>query len=70
MPDLIAIAYAEETTAGQAGEELERRAGMPIDPDALGVIVCERDGSLRLISSLHPGATVGWGSFGASFWRL
>jgi uncharacterized membrane protein len=64
MPDLIAIAYAEETTADQAAEELGRGADdLPIDPDAIGVIVCERDGSCRLITSRHPGATAAWSKF-------
>jgi uncharacterized membrane protein len=64
MLDLIAIAYAEETLAGQAAEELERRADdLPIDPDAIGVIVCERDGSCQLTSSHHPGATAAWSKF-------
>jgi uncharacterized membrane protein len=64
MPDLIAIAYAEETIAGQAAEELERRADdLPIDPDAIGVIVCERDGSYQLTTSRHPGATAAWSKF-------
>ena len=64
MPDLIAITYPEETTAGQAAEELERRADdLPIDPDAIGVIVCERDGSCQLTTSRHPGATSAWSKF-------
>jgi uncharacterized membrane protein len=67
MPDLIAIAYAEETVAGQAAEELERRADdLSIDPDAVGVIVCERDGSCQLTTSRHPGATAAW----SKFWGL
>jgi uncharacterized membrane protein len=64
MLDLIAIAYAEETTAAQAAEELGRRADdLPIDPDAIGVIVCERDGSGLLITSRHPGARAAWSRF-------
>jgi uncharacterized membrane protein len=64
MPHLIAIAYAEETIAAQAAEELERRADdLSIDPDAVGVIVCERDGSYQLTTSRHPGATAGWSKF-------
>ena len=64
MPDLIAIAYDEETVAGQAAEELERRADdLRIDPDAIGVIVCERDGSCQLTTSRHPGATAAWSKF-------
>jgi uncharacterized membrane protein len=64
MPDLIAIAYAEETVAGQAAEELDRRADdLSVDPDAIGVIVCERDGSFQLITSRHPGGTASWSRF-------
>lgn len=64
MPDLIAIAYAEETIAGQAAEELERCADdLPIDPDAIGVIVCERDASCQLTTSRQPDATAAWSKF-------
>ena len=65
MPELIAIAYADETVAGQAAEELERRSGdLPIDPDAIGAIVCERDGGrCQLTTSRHPGATAAWSKF-------
>lgn len=70
MPDLIAIAYAEETIAGQAAEELQRRGDdLRIDPDAISVIVCERDGSYQLTTSRHPGptrhpgATAAWSKF-------
>ena len=65
MPELIAIAYADETIAGQAAEELERRCGdLPIDPDAIGAIVCERDGGrCQLTTSRHPGATAAWSKF-------
>jgi uncharacterized membrane protein len=72
MSDLIAIAYPEETTAGQAAEELERRADdLPVDPDAIGVIVCRRDGCHQLAASHHPGATGAWSKFwGAAFGAL
>jgi uncharacterized membrane protein len=64
VPDLIAIAYAEETVAGQAAEELDRRADdLSVDPDAISVIVCERDESCQLITSRHPGGTAGWSKF-------
>jgi uncharacterized membrane protein len=63
MPDLIVIAYPDETIAGQAAEELERRVDLLIDPDAIGVIVCERDGSYQLTTSRHPGATAAWCKF-------
>ena len=64
MPDLIAIAFAEETVAGQAAEELGRLADdLQLDPDAIGVIICERDGSCQLAASHHPGAKATWGRF-------
>src|SRR6476619_4386772 len=66
MPDLIAIGYTDETVAGQAAEELERHADeLSIDPDAIGVIVCERyGGSCELTTSRQPGATAA----GSKFW--
>ena len=64
MPDLIAIKYAEDVIAGQAAEELKRRGDdLLIDPDAIGVIVCARDGSCQLMTSRHPGAKTGWSRF-------
>ena len=64
MPELLAIAYTEETLAGQAASELERCAAeLPIDPDAVGVIACERSGSCQLMTSCHPGATAAWSKF-------
>ncbi len=64
MPNLIAIAYQEETIAGQAAGELERRADdLAIDPDAIGAIVCERDGRCQLTTSRRPGATAAWSKF-------
>jgi uncharacterized membrane protein len=64
MPELIAIAYSDETLAGQAAAELERCAAeLPIDPDAVGVIACERSGSCQLMTSCHPGATAAWSKF-------
>jgi uncharacterized membrane protein len=64
MPDLVAIAYPEETVAGQAAAELDRRADdLSLDPDAIGVIVCERDESCQLITSLQRGGTAGWSKF-------
>jgi uncharacterized membrane protein len=62
--DLIAIAFGEETTAAQAAAELERRSDdLRIEPDAIGVIICERDGSCQLMTKRHPAATAGWSKF-------
>jgi uncharacterized membrane protein len=62
--ELIAIAFGEETIAAQAAAELERRADdLGIDPDAIGVLICERDGSCQLTTTRQPAATVGWSKF-------
>ena len=64
MPELIAIAYTEETIAAQAAAELERCAAeIPLDPDAIGVIVAEKNGNHQLLTSRHPGATTAWSRF-------
>jgi uncharacterized membrane protein len=64
MPELIAIAYTEETVAAQAAAELDRCAAeIPLDPDAVGVIVAERNGNHQLLTSRHPGATAAWSKF-------
>jgi len=64
MPELIAIAYTEETVAAQAAAELDRcAAGIPLDPDAIGVIVAEKNGNHQLLTSRHPGATAAWSKF-------
>ena len=64
MPYLVAIAYEDETTAAQAAEELERRAeDLPLDPDAIGVVVCGRDHSYQLGATHHPHTTGAWSRF-------
>jgi uncharacterized membrane protein len=64
MLELIAIAFGEETIAAQAAAELERRSDdLAIDPDAIGVIICERDGSCQLMTKRHPAATAAWSKF-------
>lgn len=64
MPELIAIAYMEETVAAQAAAELDRCAAeIPLDPDAIGVIVAEKNGNHQLLTSRHPGATAAWSRF-------
>ena len=72
MPNLIVIAYADETVAAQAAAELERcSTEIGLDPDAVGVIVGERDGKHQLLTSRHPGATAAWTRFwGALFGAL
>lgn len=64
MPELVALSYADETVARQAADELVRQSDhLPFDPDALAVIICERNGNYQLLSSRHPGATVPWVRF-------
>ena len=64
MPELLAIAYTEETVAGQAAAELDRCAAeIPLDPDAIGIIVAEKNGNHQLLTSRHPGATAAWSRF-------
>jgi uncharacterized membrane protein len=61
--ELIAIAFREETIAAQAALELERRDDLGIDPDAIGVIIRERDGSCQLMTKRRPAATAAWSNF-------
>jgi uncharacterized membrane protein len=62
--DLIAIAFAKETTAAEAAAELERRSDeLAIDPDAIGVFICERDASCQLITKRQPDAMAAWSEF-------
>ena len=64
MPELIAISYPDEILAGQAAAELERRSGdLDLDPDAIGVSICERDGTSQLVTSHQPGSTAAWSRF-------
>ncbi len=71
MPKIIAIAFTDETVAGQAAKELERLAeDLPIDPDAIGVFVCERNGKSELMTSRHPTATAAWSKFWGVFFGL
>jgi uncharacterized membrane protein len=61
---LIAIAFAEETIAAQAAAELERRSDeLAIEQDAIGVIICERDGSCQLLTKRRPAARATWCKF-------
>lgn len=61
---MIVIAYTDETVAAQAAAELDRCAPeIPLDPDAIGVIVVERDEKYRLLTSRRPGVTAAWSKF-------
>src|SRR5262249_6110713 len=65
MSDLIAIGYKDETTAGAAAEEARRLAkDLIIEPDAIAVIVRDREGRLHVHTSHHPvGSGATWGMF-------
>jgi uncharacterized membrane protein len=67
LSDLIAIGYPDETTAAQAEQEAERLAkDLVIQPDAIAVIVRDKDGKYHVTTNHHEvagGATYGmfWG---------
>ncbi|HEX4660692.1 MAG TPA: DUF1269 domain-containing protein [Streptosporangiaceae bacterium] len=65
MSDLIAIGYADETTAEEAADEAGRMArDLIIEPDAIAVIVRDREGKYHVHTSHHPvGAAASWGMF-------
>jgi uncharacterized membrane protein len=65
MADLIAIGYPDEATAEAAAEEARRLAqDLIIQPDAIAVIVRDKDGSYRVHTNHHMvGAGATWGMF-------
>ena len=65
MSDLIAIGYPDETTAELAAEEARRLAkDLIIEPDAIAVIVRDKEGKFHVHTSHHPvGAGATWGMF-------
>jgi uncharacterized membrane protein len=65
MSDLIAIGYADETTAEEAADEARRMArDLIIEPDAIAVIVRDGEGKYHVHTSHHPvGAAASWGMF-------
>ena len=74
MADLIAIGYDDEATAAAAAAEVEQLTrDMIIEPDAVAVIVRDKEGKYKVTTSHHPvagGATYGmfWGLlFGVLF---
>jgi uncharacterized membrane protein len=68
MADLIAIGYGDEETAGKAAEEARRLAAdLIIQPDAIAVIVCNKDGKYQVTTSHHP---VGAGASYGMFWGM
>ncbi len=65
MADLIAIGYPDEATAAAAADEARRLAAdLIIQPDAIAVIVRDKDGTYHVQTSHHPvGAGASWGLF-------
>jgi len=65
MADLIAIGYPDETTATAAADEARRLAqDLIIQPDAIAVIIRDKDGSYRVQTNHHAvGAGATWGMF-------
>src|SRR3954468_2473671 len=65
MADLIAIGYKDETTAERAAEEARKLAAdLIIEPDAIAVIVCDKQGKYHVSTSHHPvGGGATWGMF-------
>jgi uncharacterized membrane protein len=65
MSDLIAIGYPEEATAEAAADEARRMArDLIIEPDAIAVIVRDKEGKYHVHTSHHPvGAGATWGMF-------
>ena len=71
MLELTAIAFGEATIAAQAAHELERRADdLAIDPDAIGVVICERSGSYQLMTTRQATATTAWSSYWGRMLKL
>jgi uncharacterized membrane protein len=68
MADLIAIGYPDETTASLAEEEVQRLAkDLIIEPDAVAVIVRDKEGKYHTHTSHH---LVGGGATWGMFWGL
>jgi len=65
MAELIAIGYDDETTAEAAAEEVKRLSeDLAIEPDAVAVIVRDREGGYHVTTNHHAvGAGATWGMF-------
>jgi len=65
VSDLIAIGYPDEETAHEAADEVMRLSeDLLIEPDAVAVIVRDRDGRFHVTTNHHPvAANVTWGLF-------
>ena len=68
MADLIAIGYPDETTGALAAEEVRRLSNeLIIEPDAVAVIVRDKEGKFHVHTSHHP---VGGGATWGMFWGM
>src|SRR6201990_3516516 len=68
MSDLIAIGYPDETTADDGAAEAKRLAqDLIIQPDAIAVIVRDKEGKYHTHTSHH---LVGGGATWGMFWGL
>ena len=68
MSDLIAIGYPDETTAEEAADEARALArDLIIEPDAIAVIVRDREGRYHVHTNHNP---VGTGATWGMFWGL
>lgn len=68
MSTLIAIGYPDEKAAATASQEVQRSArDLVIEPDAIAVIQCDREGKFHVTTNHHA---VGKGSTWGMFWGL
>src|SRR5690349_23548345 len=68
MTTLVAIGYPDETTATAASMEADRLAkDLIIQPDAIAVIIRDREGKYHVTTNHHP---VGGGATWGMFWGL
>lgn len=65
MPDLIAIAYDDTSTALEAMDEVHHLAeDLVIQPDAVAAVIRNDDGKYRTVTNQHEvGAGATWGLF-------
>jgi uncharacterized membrane protein len=68
MAELVAIGYPDETTGSLAAEEVRRLSqDLIIEPDAVAVIVRDKEGKYHVHTSHHA---VGGGATWGMFWGL
>src|SRR4051812_16519885 len=68
MAELVAIGYPDETTGSLAAEEVARLSkDLIIEPDAVAVIVRDKEGKYHVVTNHH---SVGGGATWGMFWGL